>query len=172
MKIRHCFNNMMTLRKGAILWLISLIFEIVGCGTAYWDDLTFLDWKNTIKQETLSDCGIAALAMVMHYHNVDVPSEQLRKRLDPDAGGMNMYQLKQLAIEYGLKVRAQKLTESTLKAIKKPVIAHLDVNHFVVLDSVSRHGDVYLRDPMKGRCKIHTRDFFRHSEGYSLAFFK
>ncbi len=104
----------------------------------------------TILQSEAAECGLACLAMVADYHGYKTDLNSLRQRYTQSLKGVNLQQLINVADELKLTSRALKLELNQISHLKLPCILHWDLNHFVVLKSVSRRSVVIL-DPALGK---------------------
>jgi ATP-binding cassette, subfamily B, bacterial CvaB/MchF/RaxB len=90
-------------------------------------------------QTEAAECGLAGLAMVAsrHGHRIDLAS--LRRRHSISLKGATLAHLMQIAAELKLASRPVKLELESLGKLTLPAILHWDFNHFVVLESTTRH---------------------------------
>lgn len=133
------------------------------------EELAF--WKSrrlpVLLQTEGSECGLACMAMVASYwgHRIDIP--RMRGRFSVSMKGVNLKGLMAMARGLSLQARALKLDLQHLPELKLPCILHWDLNHFVVLKSVSvRH--VVLHDPAVGERRMTLEDFANHFTGIAL----
>ncbi len=130
------------------------------------------DWPWTrrmspILQSEAAECGLASLAMVARHfgHRVDLAG--LRRRFPTSLDGLNLRQLMAAASALDLAPRAVRLEIDELDQLALPAILHWDLNHFVVLESVSAKSVVVL-DPARGRVRIALSAIGRHFTGVAL----
>ncbi|MCZ8018553.1 peptidase domain-containing ABC transporter [Novosphingobium sp.] len=130
------------------------------------------DWPWTrrmapILQSEAAECGLASLAMVARHfgHRVDLAG--LRRRFPTSLDGLNLRQLMAAASALDLAPRAVRLEVEELDQLALPAILHWDLNHFVVLESVSARSVVVL-DPARGRVRIAASAIGRHFTGVAL----
>lgn len=130
------------------------------------------DWPWTrrmapILQSEAAECGLASLAMVARHfgHRVDLAG--LRRRFPTSLDGLNLRQLMAAASALDLAPRAVRLEVEELDQLALPAILHWDLNHFVVLESVSARSVVVL-DPARGRVRIAVSAIGRHFTGVAL----
>ena len=102
-----------------------------------------------IRQTEVSECGLAALAMVAGYWGYDTNIISMRKKFPVGSRGMNLAKIVELADMLELSSRALRLELDELGELQTPCILHWDLNHFVVLKSVSAKG-VVIHDPAVG----------------------
>ncbi|MFB7667285.1 peptidase domain-containing ABC transporter [Kitasatospora sp. NPDC056138] len=104
-------------------------------------------------QAQTSDCGAAALGMVLAFHNVDVPLQDLRQATGTGRDGVSARQILEAAREYGFNARGVRVGLHGLQDLPPATILFWDFTHFVVLERVSG-GWAYIVDPAFGRRRI------------------
>lgn len=102
-----------------------------------------------IRQTEVSECGLASLAMVAGYWGYDTNIISMRKKFPVGSRGMNLQKIVELADEMHLSSRALRLELDELAELQTPCILHWDLNHFVVLKSVSKD-KIVIHDPAIG----------------------
>lgn len=118
-------------------------------------------------QTEAAECGLACLCMVSSYwgHKIDLAS--MRRRFSVSLKGATLKGLMAMAQGLGLQTRPLKLDMQHLPELKLPCILHWDLNHFVVLKSVSVRQAVIL-DPAVGERTLALEEFGRHFTGVAL----
>ena len=122
-----------------------------------------------VRQRGQSDCGAAALKMVLDYYGVgDASLEDLEAatRIGPD--GTSLLALKHVAEQRGLTGQGLRLSVGHLKDVSMPAIAHVHGDHFVVVRSAT--DDVIVDDPSIGRLRMSAAAFNRAWDGIVLTF--
>ena len=116
------------------------------------------------------ECGAASLAMVMAYHGLWIPLEQLRQECGVSRDGSNLKSIHAVAKKYKLNPKAFKATAEVLRKHDSfPCIIFWEFNHFVVLDGFK--GDkVYLNDPARGKVSITFEEFKKSYSGICMMF--
>ena len=114
-----------------------------------------------------AECGLACMAMVASYwgHRTDIPST--RRRFSVSMKGMNLKGMMAMANGLSLQTRALKLDLQHLPELKLPCVLHWDLNHFVVLKSVSAKR-VVVHDPAVGERHMPIHEFAKHFTGIAL----
>ncbi|MGX9217109.1 peptidase domain-containing ABC transporter [Massilia varians] len=114
-----------------------------------------------------AECGLACLAMVANYwgRRIDIPS--MRRRFSVSMKGVNLKGMMAMASGLSLQTRPLKLDLQHLPELKLPCVLHWDLNHFVVLKSVSaKH--VIVHDPAIGERRMPIDEFSKHFTGIAL----
>jgi ATP-binding cassette subfamily B protein RaxB len=120
-----------------------------------------------ILQTEAAECGLACLCMVASHfgHRLDLAS--LRARFSVSLKGATLKGVMNMAQGLALQTRPLKLDIDKLPQLKTPCILHWDMNHFVVLKSVSAtHAIVH--DPAVGVRRLPLSEFSRHFTGVAL----
>lgn len=121
----------------------------------------------TLLQTEAAECGLACLCMVSSYwgHNIDLAS--MRRRFSVSLKGATLKGLMAMAQGLGLQTRPLKLDMQHLPDLKLPCILHWDLNHFVVLKSVSAKQAIIL-DPAVGERTLALEELAKHFTGVAL----
>lgn len=106
-----------------------------------------------IMQSEASECGLACLAMVASYYGHRIDLSTLRRQHPISLNGVTLRSIIEIARHLNLTTRAVRLEPQDLKLIKRPAILHWDMNHFVVLSSVSKRG-IVVHDPALGEKRV------------------
>lgn len=120
-----------------------------------------------ILQGQAGECGLAAMAMVAHYHGCHVGLAELRRRFLLSRQGTNLANLVSIAQALGLQARALRLEMDALPDLQLPCIVHWDLNHFVVLKRVGARR-LQIHDPASGPRTLAWSEFARHFSGIAL----
>ena len=126
----------------------------------------------TILQMEASECGAAALAIIMAYYGCYVPLEKLRNECGVSRDGSNALNLVTVARRYGFEASGAKTEDIRTfedKELVLPVILHWKFNHFVVLEGVKGHR-YYINDPATGPRVIDYDEMDNHFTGVLLLF--
>ena len=120
-----------------------------------------------IRAAEAAECGLACMAMVGRYHGHDIDLNGLRQRFSLSLTGATLRNLMQLAEQLTLAPRALRVGLQALKDVKLPAILHWDLNHFVVLKSVSARKAV-IHDPARGARTLTMQELSDHFTGVVL----
>lgn len=133
--------------------------------------LSFSFWRNqrlpVLLQTEAAECGLACLSMVATYwgHKTDIAS--MRRRFSVSLKGVTLKGLMAMAQGLALQTRPLKLDMEHLPELKLPCVLHWDMNHFVVLKSVSSTHAV-IHDPAVGERLLPLAEFAKHFTGVAL----
>jgi ATP-binding cassette subfamily B protein RaxB len=114
-----------------------------------------------------AECGLACIAMVARYHGHDVDLNGLRQRFTLSMSGATLRSIMGFADSLGFAPRALKVELTALNKVRLPAILHWDLNHFVVLKSVSG-GRAVIHDPALGARTYTLDDLSKHFTGVAL----
>ncbi|WEF25814.1 peptidase domain-containing ABC transporter [Paracoccus sp. S3-43] len=120
-----------------------------------------------IRAAEAAECGLACMTMIGRYHGHDIDLNGLRQRFSLSLTGATLRNLMQLAEQLSLAPRALRVGIQSLGQVKLPAILHWDLNHFVVLKSISRHKAV-IHDPARGARTLSMEDLSNHFTGVVL----
>lgn len=120
-----------------------------------------------ILQTEVAECGLACLAAVAGFYGFYTDLRALRSKYCLSLKGENLADIVRFADDMGLTGRALRLDLDELGSLRLPCILHWDLNHFVVLESVSSDGAAVM-DPASGRRKVKTEEISRKFTGIAL----
>jgi ATP-binding cassette subfamily B protein RaxB len=130
-------------------------------------NFTGLSHLPVIRQTEQAECGLACLAMVSSYHGHRIDLNTLRRRHPVSLKGVTLRAMIQVASQMQLACRPVRFELDHLKQLNLPTIVHWDMNHFVVLKSVSRRG-IVIHDPASGERSFPIAEASKHLTGVAL----
>jgi len=110
------------------------------------------------RQGEHAECGLAALAILMGYHGVQVSLADLRQEAGSTLLGSTVLSLRNLARLRGFRASAHRVEPDRLAALGLPLIAHYRFIHFVVVERVSADW-VGINDPSGGPRRVPFEEF-------------
>jgi ATP-binding cassette subfamily B protein len=122
-----------------------------------------------VQQMAVTDCGAAALAMVLAYHGKQVPLDELRQLTSTDRDGVDALAVTRAAQRYGVNARGVVADLDDLEHLPPATILHWDFTHFVVFERLRRNG-VQVVDPSLGRRRLSMEAFRRSYTGVAITF--
>ena len=122
-----------------------------------------------ILQTEVAECGLTCLSMIAGYHGYDTDLHTLRRRFPISLKGATLQHIIQIGEDLDLSARALKVELEALESLQTPAILHWDLNHFVVLKSVSG-STVTIHDPGKGRRILSLDELSDHFTGVAVEF--
>jgi len=111
----------------------------------------------TYLQMEVTECGAAALGMVLAYYGKWVPLEELRETCGASRDGTSMADLLTAARKYGLDGHGRYLRASKLDQVGYPSILFWKGAHFLVLEGLVE-GGARLNDPAVGPRFVTTEE--------------
>lgn len=135
--------------------------------------LTWFDNKQPkiIFQSEASECGLACLAMIASFHGNEINLLTLRRKHSMSLKGSTLANLINISKSIGFFSRPLRLDLDELDQLKTPCILHWNLNHFVVLQKVTKK-TVIILDPALGKRTLSLDDCSRHFSGVALELHK
>ena len=116
----------------------------------------------TVLQMEATECGAAALGMVLAYYGLWIPLEKLRAECGVNRDGSKASCVIRAARNRGCEADGYRMSASELlEAMEEnifPLIIHWEFNHFVVLEGIEK-GKAFLNDPAVGRRTVPWEEF-------------
>jgi ATP-binding cassette, subfamily B, bacterial CvaB/MchF/RaxB len=114
-----------------------------------------------------AECGLACIAMIARYHGHDVDLNGLRQRFPLSLSGVSLRNLMSLADQLGLSSRPLRVELAALSKVQAPCILHWDLNHYVVLRTITAKFAI-IHDPALGIRTLSLADVSKHFTGVVL----
>lgn len=109
-------------------------------------------------QYQTTECGVAALAMILAYHGRHVPMEKIRRATGVSRDCMNAGDMVRAGRLFELDCAAYSREPNDLRQMDFPFVAHLQFIHFVVVEGMTSEW-ILVSDPACGRSKISVERF-------------
>ncbi|HEX3864706.1 MAG TPA: cysteine peptidase family C39 domain-containing protein [Stellaceae bacterium] len=116
-----------------------------------------------VRQAEATECGIAALAIVMGHHGVHVPLETLRAHAGSTRLGLSARRLLGIARDFGFTAKGFSCDIDEIAEIGLPLIAHFRFSHYLVVERIGSHR-VRVNDPFDGPRSLPIEEF---SQGFT-----
>ena len=120
-----------------------------------------------ILQSESAECGLACLAMIAYYHGYHTDLFSLRQKYPISQKGATLHTLINIANQLKLTTRPLRLELEELHQLRTPCILHWEMNHFVVLQSVSKQ-KITVIDPSCGKRTLNFTDVSKSFTGVAL----
>ena len=125
----------------------------------------------TVLQMEATECGAAALAMVLAHYDLWIPLEKLRAECGVNRDGSKASCVIRAARNRNCEADGYRWTvDNILELIPEnpfPLIIHWEFNHFVVLEGIDK-GKAYINDPAMGRRVVPLAEFRTSYTGVAL----
>jgi len=122
-----------------------------------------------ILQTEVTECGLACLAMIARFHGHNIDLNVLRQRHMISMMGASLKSVISIADGLQLSARPLRVDLDQLHKLQTPAMLHWDLNHYVVLKSVS--GDrVEIIDPGVGLRRMSLSKVSDHFSGIAVEF--
>lgn len=116
-------------------------------------NLSFRQKLPVLRQTQAAECGLTCTGMIAGFYGYHIDMVSLRQRFPTSIKGSTLANVMSLAQNLGLGCRAVRLEMNELNKLNLPCILHWDLNHFVVLKSISKN-KIIIHDPARGVRKV------------------
>jgi ATP-binding cassette, subfamily B, bacterial len=116
-----------------------------------------------------SDCGAAALSMVLRYHGIPRGLNEVRMQMRAVRGGVTASSLVYAARHFGLVAKGARAPVSALPRLGAGTILFWRGNHYVVLERIGRKGAI-IADPSVGRRQVTLDELAESYSGVAIRF--
>ncbi|WP_387490183.1 cysteine peptidase family C39 domain-containing protein [Photorhabdus sp. RM96S] len=130
-------------------------------------DLFFRKKINIIYQESIADCGLACISMILCYYGCDTTLKELKGNNNFDSRGLRLKDLLEISENNKLNTNVYSLDVDEINLLKKPCILHWDMNHFVILEKVNKN-KFFILDPEKGERILSINEISKHFTGVAI----
>jgi len=120
-----------------------------------------------VMQTEAAECAFACLTMIARYHGHETDLASLRRRFSTSLKGVNLARMVEIAHSLGFEARPLRAELAYLPQAQLPCILHWDLNHFVVLNRITRKG-AEIFDPARGRYRMPLTEASKHFTGVVL----
>jgi ATP-binding cassette subfamily B protein RaxB len=120
-----------------------------------------------VAASALNECGLACLAAASEYFHGEFALVDVRRLAVHSGRGETLLDLRNIAERMGLTARGVRLEVKGLASLAKPAILHWDMNHFVVLERVTKAG-IIIMDPAAARLEVPWADVDKSFTGVAL----
>jgi len=105
------------------------------------------------------DCGPTCLKMILKFHGIDYPIEQLRNLCDINKDGVSLLAISEAAEKLGFITVGHKINfEQLIENFNNPCILFWNQNHFVVLQKIKKN-KITIADPAVGLIEYSFDEF-------------
>lgn len=119
------------------------------------------------RQSEAAECGLVCIAVASALLGQETSLAELRRRHSVSPRGLTLKELSDIAGALALEARAVKCELNELDQLARPSVLHWGLNHFVVLEAVTRKG-CRIIDPARGPRLVDMAEVSRKFTGVAL----
>lgn len=120
------------------------------------------------RQAESAECGLICVAIASALMGAEIPPSEMRRRHPVSTRGLTLKEVASIAGSLDMEARALKCEPSELKLLNCPAILHWGMNHYVVLERVSRRKGCKIIDPARGPRWVTPAELDRKFTGVAL----
>ncbi|WP_241244256.1 cysteine peptidase family C39 domain-containing protein, partial [Marinitoga sp. 38H-ov] len=109
-------------------------------------------------------CGPAALRYLLFLYGYNISENTISLIAGAEQKGTTLFGLKKAAEIIGFEGVGLKGNFESLKITRKPVIAYINNNHYIVIENI-KSNNIYAFDPQIGYVKVYYSDFLKAWKG-------
>lgn len=121
----------------------------------------------TVLQMEATECGAAALGIILAYYGRVVPLAQLRQECGVSRDGSNAFNLLEIARRYGMEAKGYSLSLAQAEQLNPPFIVLWNFNHFLVVEGLTQK-QAFINDPATGPRRVSLEEFSESYTGITL----
>lgn len=130
-------------------------------------NLSFRHKLPVLRQTQAAECGLTCVGMIAGFYGHQIDMVSLRHRFPSSQKGSTLTDVMSFAQNLGMGCRAVRLELDELHKLSLPCVLHWDLNHFVVLKSISKN-TITIHDPARGVRKVAMDEVSRSFTGVAL----
>lgn len=130
-------------------------------------NLSFRHKLPVLRQTQAAECGLTCVGMIAGFYGHQIDMVSLRHRFPSSQKGSTLTDVMSFAQNLGMGCRAVRLELDELHKLSLPCVLHWDMNHFVVLKSISKN-TITIHDPARGVRKVAMDEVSRSFTGVAL----
>jgi ATP-binding cassette, subfamily B, bacterial CvaB/MchF/RaxB len=119
------------------------------------------------QQTENSECGLVCLAYASSKLGAHLDMADLRRKFPISNRGLTLKQITDIASGMNMLARGIKCEIEELHQLKSPAILHWGLNHFVVLQKVTKT-HILIHDPAIGQVRLSLKEAGKHFTGVAL----
>jgi len=131
----------------------------------------YLGNEGVLLQTKSSNCGPVVLKMIFDHYDISSSLKEIEQCIELTKEGTSMLELKEMAEIKGLKAEGWCFTLEDFLRSSFPSILYVNEDHYIVADSVSTDGSIYVSDPAIGKLRVSKKNLNKIWKGETLIFY-